>query len=96
MKIRISFWKDVYFLRPPDEHLGGVIGGIKKRMWNQLHKRASSLSKIWQPRFLDHRIRNEDDFAHHIEYIRNNPVKHKLVDSSEEWPWIFIHEKPFG
>jgi len=34
---------------------------------------------IWQTRFLDHRIRDEDDFMHHVEYIRLNPVKHGYV-----------------
>ncbi|HWE36841.1 MAG TPA: transposase [Isosphaeraceae bacterium] len=34
---------------------------------------------VWQPRFMEHTIRDEDDFIHHIEYIHFNPVKHGHV-----------------
>ena len=42
---------------------------------------------IWQPRFMEHTIRDEDDFIHHVEYIHFNPVKHGLVDRPRDWNW---------
>ena len=33
---------------------------------------------IWQRRFWEHTIRDEDDFARHFDYIHINPVKHRL------------------
>src|SRR4030067_578999 len=33
-------------------------------------------STIWQRRFLEHQIRNEDDLVRHVNYIHFNPVKH--------------------
>ena len=45
----------------------------------------SSDNKIWQPRFWEHLIRNEDDLKNHIDYIHFNPVKHSLVTSPIEW-----------
>jgi len=34
---------------------------------------------IWQHRFWDHIIRNQDDMNRHIDYIHYNPVKHGYV-----------------
>lgn len=42
--------------------------------------------KFWQKRFRDHLIRDEIDFARHIDYIHYNPVKHGLVTRPEDWP----------
>ena len=31
---------------------------------------------VWQPRYYDHLIRDEDDFGRHLDYLHYNPVKH--------------------
>jgi putative transposase len=46
---------------------------------------TSSLS-LWQERFWDHIIRNEEDLWRHFDYIHYNPVKHGLVTRPEDWP----------
>ncbi len=46
---------------------------------------------IWQSRFWEHRIRDERDFAAHIDYVYINPVKHGLVSSVADWPWSSFH-----
>jgi putative transposase len=38
--------------------------------------------EIWQPGFTDHRIRDEEDWKRHLEYIRQNPVEAKLVETA--------------
>ena len=51
----------------------------------------------WQKRFMDHRVRNEEDYLQHIEYMRLNPYKHQLVnDEKEPWQWWFVHKDPFA
>src|SRR5690349_1866814 len=40
---------------------------------------------IWQKRFWEHIIRNEQDWRAHMDYIHYNPVKHGLVSSPAEW-----------
>ncbi len=35
---------------------------------------------LWQGRFWEHLICNDDDFVRHVDYIHYNPVKHRLVD----------------
>ncbi|MHC4542586.1 MAG: REP-associated tyrosine transposase [Planctomycetota bacterium] len=36
---------------------------------------------IWQRRFWEHHIRDEEDLQRHIDYIHYNPVKHGLVNA---------------
>lgn len=42
---------------------------------------------IWQHRFWEHLIRDEDDYARHVEYIHYNPVKHGYVRRPLDWPY---------
>jgi putative transposase len=48
--------------------------------------RKDGAKTIWQPRFYDHCIRDENDFHKHLDYIHYNPVKHGLVCSPGAWP----------
>jgi putative transposase len=41
---------------------------------------------IWQRRFWEHLIRDDEDFRRHIEYCYINPVKHGLVTRVRDWP----------
>ncbi len=41
---------------------------------------------IWQRRFWDHVIRDDDDYRRHMDYIHYNPVKHGLVNCPHAWP----------
>ena len=44
--------------------------------------------EVWQPGFTDHRIRDEEDWKRHLEYIRTNPVEARLVDGSALYEFI--------
>jgi len=46
---------------------------------------------IWQRRFWEHVIRDEDDFAAHVDYIHYNPVKHGHVHRVADWPHSSFH-----
>jgi putative transposase len=46
---------------------------------------------IWQRRFWEHTIRDEGDFARHVDYIHINPVKHRLVTRVQDWPHSSFH-----
>jgi hypothetical protein len=43
--------------------------------------------EVWQPRPTNHRIRDAGDYARHVEYIRENPVKRHLVAKAEDYPY---------
>ena len=46
---------------------------------------------IWQRRYWEHTIRDENDFARHIDYIHINPVKHGYVTRVGDWPHSSFH-----
>ena len=46
---------------------------------------------IWQRRFWEHLIRDEKDYARHVEYCYVNPVKHGLVTCVRDWPHSSFH-----
>ena len=46
---------------------------------------------VWQPRYWEHRIRDEDDWYRLRDYIHLNPVKHGYVTRPEDWPWSSFH-----
>ncbi len=81
-----------------DEHYSMRIAEIKKRFsktyYEEISKTISKNSKqakrgengLWQRRFWEHYIRDEEDLHRHIDYIHYNPVKHGLVKQVKEWP----------
>jgi putative transposase len=46
---------------------------------------------IWQRRYWEHTIRDQDDLTRHIDYIHINPLKHRLVDRVREWEASSFH-----
>ena len=46
---------------------------------------------LWQRRFREHTIRDENDLARHVDYIHFNPVKHGLFARVRDWPYSSFH-----
>jgi REP-associated tyrosine transposase len=46
---------------------------------------------IWQRRFWEHQIRNDDDLRRHVDYVHINPVKHGYANCAADWPYSSIH-----
>ena len=47
---------------------------------------------IWQRRYWEHTVRDERDYASHMDYIHFNPVKHGLAESAAEWEFSSFHK----
>lgn len=46
---------------------------------------------IWQRRFWEHVIRDNNDYARHLDYVHYNPVKHGYVKRVRDWPYSTFH-----
>ncbi|MGH8525557.1 MAG: REP-associated tyrosine transposase, partial [Gammaproteobacteria bacterium] len=46
---------------------------------------------LWQRRFWEHAIRDDKDYAAHVDYCHINPVKHGYVKRVSEWPYSTFH-----
>lgn len=47
---------------------------------------------IWQRRFWEHTIRDQNDLTRHVNYIHYNPVRHGLAKCPHEWPVSSFHQ----
>jgi putative transposase len=62
------------------------------------------VAPIWQQRFWEHAIRDDQDFETHLNYVHYNPVHHRLARTSSEWPhstfskWVErgVYERNWG
>lgn len=65
-----------------------IVGSFKQAALTQLrHLPQSIAGRAWQRRYYDHIIRDEVDFARHLDYLHYNPVKHGLVGHAKDWEW---------
>ena len=60
-----------------------IKGGFSYRVKKELDLNF----EIWEKSFTNHRIRDAADYYQHREYIHENPVEAKLVESAELFPY---------
>jgi putative transposase len=65
-----------------------VKGGFSYRVKKEL----GIATEIWERGYVDHRIRDANDYDQHVLYVRNNPVQAGLVKLAEEYPHASAHE----
>jgi putative transposase len=66
------------------ETISDVIHRFKVRYVAQFRKNFRP-GRVWQNRFWDHIIRDENDLRQHLDYIHYNPVKHGLISDPFEY-----------
>ena len=55
---------------------------------SRMHRSEQTL---WQRRFWEHTIRDDEDFRLHCDYIHYNPVKHGLCRAPKDWAYSSFH-----
>ncbi len=55
-------------------------------------KRRDRRRGVWQNRFMEHTIRDENDFETHVQYIHYNPVKHAHCNYPKDWQYSSFTE----
>jgi len=89
----------IWTLPPHDHDFSMRWRLIKTRFGNcitadeRLSRRRTSKGErgIWQRRFWEHTIRDDADYAAHVDYIHFNPVKHGHVRRVIDWPHSSFH-----
>jgi putative transposase len=46
---------------------------------------------VWQRRYWEHTVRDEDDLKRCVDYVHWNPKKHGYVANIRDWPWSSFH-----
>lgn len=76
---------------PPTATLERTMQFIKGGFSHQAGQEVGPNMEIWQRGYVDHRIRDAADYARHVEYIRQNPVRAGLVQAPELYPYSSAH-----
>lgn len=64
---------------------------LRKRVFIASRRKGSGFA-LWQRRYWEHMIRDEEDLRRHMSYIHFNPVKHGCVSQVVDWPHSTFHK----
>lgn len=81
----------IHVLLTPKTSLEKAVQFIKGGFSYRAKKELGSNMEVWQKGFSDHRIRDASDYRFHQIYIQQNPVRKKLCESAEEYPYSSAH-----
>ena len=56
-----------------------------------IHRNERGEYDLWQRRYWEHTIRDDQDLQRHVDYIHFNPVKHGHAVRAAAWPYSSIH-----
>lgn len=74
--------------------LRGEPEGPRANPWPRSASKARKGERgLWQRRYWEHLIRDDEDWRRHIEYCWINPVKHGLVRRVRDWPYSSFHRE---
>ena len=85
----------MWTLPPEDNDYSKRIGRIKalftKIFRPQAVENLGDYAAVWQPRFWEHAVRNEEDRNRLLDYIHFNPVKHGYAMCPHVWKHTSFH-----
>jgi len=69
--------------------LGEILSGIKGASSHRIKKVLGRKDPVWQREYFDHILRSEESTQEKVDYICQNPVRKKLVQTEDEYPWLW-------
>lgn len=66
--------------------------GLVKPTYNDSNYHNANRPKIWQDRYWEHTIRDENDLNIHLNYIHYNPEKHNFAKNVKDWEFSSFHK----
>jgi putative transposase len=69
-----------------DKNISNIMHNFKIT-YSRNYRDSYTPGKVWQDRFWDHIIRDQEDMNRHLDYIHYNPVKHGFVND----PFLYGH-----
>jgi len=92
-KYRLAAWvvmpNHVHLLCTPcaDYSLAQVMHSLKSFTSSEANRILDRTGRFWQKEYFDRYIRNARHYAKVVSYIESNPVKAKLCEKPEDWPF---------
>ena len=79
-------------LQDADGHLfsfAEIMSGIKGASAHSINKVIGRRGRVWQEESFDRLLRSDENARSKCEYVCQNPVRAGLVESEDEYPWIW-------
>jgi adenine-specific DNA methylase len=70
--------------------LSSILHSIKSFSAKQIGKLTGARGSVWQDESFDHIIRHETEWEEKLEYVRLNPATRGLVDSQQDYRWLYV------
>ena len=70
-------------------NLTEILHSVKSFSSQKINQQRGDQGSLWQTESFDRIVRDEAEFLEKWQYIRNNPIKIDLAQSSEEYPWLY-------
>ncbi|MES2536008.1 MAG: transposase [Pseudomonadota bacterium] len=64
---------------------------LPDKEWRSATRLRRGERGIWQRRYWEHLIRDDADFAAHMDYVHVNPLRHGLVEREADWRFSTFH-----
>lgn len=74
--------------------LGDVMYSLKSYTAKAANKLLARSGRFWARDYFDRFIRDEAHFLSAVRYVERNPVKARLCQSPEDWPWSSARKNP--
>jgi REP element-mobilizing transposase RayT len=71
----------------PPSTLSQFVGQFKQWTSKRIAADFQAPQPIWQREFFDHLLRSNESYESKWSYVRDNPVRAKLVAQWEDWPY---------
>jgi REP element-mobilizing transposase RayT len=93
---QLLWWPYVFLLMP--DHLHALLSfppsskplRLIISKWKEWTAKQFGIS--WQSDFFEHRLRRDESRRQKADYILNNPVRQKLVERGQDWPFVYFAE----
>lgn len=67
--------------------LAGCMQRIKGTSAREINKLSTIKTKVWQPGYYDHMLRDDEDLRATVRYIVANPVRANIVEKVGDYPF---------
>lgn len=69
-----------------------IKAGFSRHLPKDERRNPSRIAKgergIWQRRYWEHLVRDERDYARHVDYMHWDSMRHGLVQCLVDWPYV--------
>ncbi len=70
-----------------------ILQCMKGATAHRINKRLGRSGPVWEDESFDHVLRSDESLKEKAEYIRQNPVRGKLVQRPEDYRWLWVDSR---